>query len=344
MTAEELVNLLTIPMEERAASVEGVSNVQSTTGGGFSFLQLSSEFGINQEALRDAIREGNGAVWAESGLARLWDSVDVRKLRTTADLTPAAIEEASARWPFLFDDLTASHLHSLSPEAAGALPDDFIDGLPAATRAAVIDIAEGRQAPAPAVALPQSWTGIARTSDLTPETVARILDVAPTMVDHFRNNGGELVESYLFAMSPDVIQALPAELTAGMGACSRQQLDAVIAGKASPDPATDLPSGWRASPPQLITFSFADLPLAFISISGDFTQAELRNLVEDEIVPRLESVEGVAEITVQGGQVLPGESDFTEVAAAEDNSAPDNPGEGGGTPIATPFWKLIGGR
>src|SRR5690606_6645504 len=60
--------------------------------------------------------------------------------------------------------------------------------------------------------------------------------------------------------------------------------------------------------------------------------------------PRLESVEGVAEITVQGGQVLPGEADLTEVAAAEDNPPPDNPGEGGGVPIATPFWKLIGGQ
>ena len=345
LAADELLALITIPLEREAAALENVLNVESTTGAGFGFVQVSNEFGIDQSALQARIRDRIGKVWKESGLARAWNAVDVNALNTTADLTAAVINEAVARWPYLLDDLTEAHLLSLPPEAAAALPPDLIDALPGETQAAVRDIAAGQRAPDAPVNLPQSWKGLSRTTDLTPETVERILAVAPTMAGHFRNNEGDLIESYLFAMPPDVIRALPEDLTAGLSACSRQQLDAVIAGDAPPDPPTLLPGAWRASPPALITFSLSDLPLAFVSVSGEFTQQELRQRVESEIIPRLENVEGVARITAQGGQVLPGNPDFAEVAVAAVEApaeASGNPGEG--TPSATPFWRLIGSQ
>lgn len=343
--AEELVELLTIPIEDRVLQIEDVLNVESTTSSGIAFLQISNQFGLDQEKLQDEIRASMNAAWLESGLARRWASIDPNLLRTTGDVTAEVINEAWEKWPYIFNDLTRPQLLGLPPEAVEALPEAFLITLPETTQKELLDIATGERAPGEPVDLPPSWTGISHTADLTPEIVQQILSAAPTMVDHFRDDNGDLIESYIFAMSPAVVEVLPDELTTGLDECSHQQLQTLLKGDMPPDPPIRLPSAWRNTPPEILTFSLSDLPLAFVSISQEGkSPAELRSLVEDKIVPRLVELEGVANAPVRGGQILPGEPGAEEVLAAD--NPPSNPGsESGNTPLPDQsLWKMVGAQ
>ena len=90
--------------------------------------------------------------------------------------------------------------------------------------------------------------------------------------------------------------------------------------------ALDYPEGMEA--PELIAFSLSDLPLARISVSStDLTLAELKALVEEEIVPELEAVDQVARVEVNGGQELPSVDEAPAVAqvAAQEPTATQEP-------------------
>ncbi|HMN11313.1 MAG TPA: efflux RND transporter permease subunit [Bellilinea sp.] len=68
-----------------------------------------------------------------------------------------------------------------------------------------------------------------------------------------------------------------------------------------------LPDEWRLNAPELIAFGLDDLPLGVISISaneGQLSQAALRHLVELEVVPELEALGVVADVTVTGGETI----------------------------------------
>jgi HAE1 family hydrophobic/amphiphilic exporter-1 len=75
--------------------------------------------------------------------------------------------------------------------------------------------------------------------------------------------------------------------------------------------------------PELLTFSFADLPIAAISVSAEGTSLEeLKVLVESEINPELEAIDGVGGVDVSGGQELPTEPPPTEEPTPEPTAAP----------------------
>jgi multidrug efflux pump subunit AcrB len=76
--------------------------------------------------------------------------------------------------------------------------------------------------------------------------------------------------------------------------------------KASVDALT-FPEGMES--PQFLSFSFADLPIAVLSVSAPGSSLdELKLLVEEEIVPAIEGVEDIGDVGISGGQVLPTES------------------------------------
>ncbi len=66
----------------------------------------------------------------------------------------------------------------------------------------------------------------------------------------------------------------------------------------------DLPED--AEDPEVLLFSFSDLPVFQASVRGQVEALEdlvlLQRLVEDEIVPELESIEGVSEVALTGGR------------------------------------------
>jgi multidrug efflux pump subunit AcrB len=58
--------------------------------------------------------------------------------------------------------------------------------------------------------------------------------------------------------------------------------------------------------PELLTFSLSDLPIAILSVSSpDLSLIDLKALAEAEIIPALEAIEDVADVSVSGGQELP---------------------------------------
>ena len=108
---------------------------------------------------------------------------------------------------------------------------------------------------------------LGQTDDLTVEVIKEMLAIDPTLVDYFE-------AEHLVAMSDEVFAALPDEYIAGLDGFTRDELAAkalaraITGEEAAPDP-VDLPQPWRIQPPQLISFSFDDLPLASFSIAGD---------------------------------------------------------------------------
>ncbi len=126
---------------------------------------------------------------------------------------------------------------------------------------------------------------LGQTDDLTPEIVSRMLEIEPSMVHYFEAD-------HLAAMSPEVFAVLPEEYVAGLDGFTRDELAAAalaesITGTTASQAPVDLPTAWRISPPQLITFSFDDLPLATFSVfSADNGQqianAQANGPIEDE--------------------------------------------------------------
>ena len=107
---------------------------------------------------------------------------------------------------------------------------------------------------------------LGQTDDLTPEDVTRMLEIAPSMVQYF---GAE----QLAAMPPEVFAVLPDEFIAGLDGFTRDELAAAalaesLTGRGDNVEPADLPSAWRIQPPQLISFSFDDIPLASFSVFG----------------------------------------------------------------------------
>lgn len=105
---------------------------------------------------------------------------------------------------------------------------------------------------------------LGRTDDLTPETVTQMLAIEPSLVEYFE-------AEHLVAMSPEVFAALPEEFIAGLDSFTRDELAAKalaesITGETANIEPVRLPSAWRISPPQILSFSFADIPLATFSV------------------------------------------------------------------------------
>lgn len=90
----------------------------------------------------------------------------------------------------------------------------------------------------------------------------------------------------------------------------RDEIRTVVAGLEYPD---------QVETPELLAFSLSDLPLARISVSSsELTLAQLKELVEADILPRLEQIEDVARVSVSGGQELPETAEASEPAQNEE--------------------------
>lgn len=209
-------------------------------------------------------------------------------------------EGATSETPTVAAD-ARSVLYKLSPEVWSALAGEL--NLPATLDQSAIDTlaAEAVEIPTTAPELPSSWqigrfinasdlyemqtltrtlaavfngyleTGrivgsLGQTDDLTPEVITQMLEIEPSLVEYFK-------AEHLAAMSDDVFAALPDDFIAGLDGFTRDELAAralaqAITGEAAEPTPVDLPQAWRISPPQLITFSFDDLPLATFTVSG----------------------------------------------------------------------------
>jgi hypothetical protein len=99
--------------------------------------------------------------------------------------------------------------------------------------------------------------------------------------------------------------------------------------------ALEFPEGM--DPPQILSFSLSDLPIVSSSVSGSgFNLIELKELVEDEIIPELEAIDGVALVEVSGGQIIPSEPPPTPEPTEEPTPTPTDTPEPTPEPTSTP--------
>lgn len=55
-----------------------------------------------------------------------------------------------------------------------------------------------------------------------------------------------------------------------------------------------------AEAPEILLFRFSDIPVLQASVSGEIARRDLQALLEDEVVPELEAIEGVSEVSLTG--------------------------------------------
>jgi multidrug efflux pump subunit AcrB len=111
-------------------------------------------------------------------------------------------------------------------------------------------------------------SALSQTDDLTLDDVQRMLEIAPSMAAYF--TGEQLV-----ALPADIRDLLIAngavvDAFASDGLAAQRLAETLTGETASPIP-VDLPNQWRIAYPQLISFSFADLPLVTYSVSSTGT-------------------------------------------------------------------------
>jgi HAE1 family hydrophobic/amphiphilic exporter-1 len=156
--------------------------------------------------------------------------------------------------------------------------------------------------------------GLKTTADLTPQIVTAVLTKAPTMWKHFQS-------VHLLAMSPAVLDAAlkvdPTFITT-MDRLTRDQIaaeriDAAVNGRQPEKRPVALPNAWimdESKKPQIRNFNLADLPVITASISSNKrTAAQLAELVNNELKPEVEKLEGVGKngVRTSGGQEIPPE-------------------------------------
>lgn len=68
----------------------------------------------------------------------------------------------------------------------------------------------------------------------------------------------------------------------------------------------NLPDSWQVEAPQLLTFSLSDFPLGVITISSSvLSDQQLRDYVQNDLVPRLRDLDNIATVTILGGETVP---------------------------------------
>lgn len=96
--------------------------------------------------------------------------------------------------------------------------------------------------------------------------------------------------------------------------------DEVLADIENAIAATTLPETAEA---EIFNFSLSDLPVVIASVSSDEKSLEeLKELIETDLVPKLERIENIERVTVDGGQELP-EIQIAEVESEEAVSEPE---------------------
>ncbi|MGD8602990.1 MAG: efflux RND transporter permease subunit [Anaerolineales bacterium] len=248
---DTMLQEVTLPLEEVIRPIEGVVNIESTTSNGVAYLIVLSEFGLDQEAIRDTLRD----VVADLDYP---DGMDIPEILSFsfADLPIASISVSSEN--LTLDQLKALVESEIEPQLMAldgvarvdigggqVLPPEGVVAQPTSEPQAE-PTPESTEEPA-GVALPDSWVQAAAmqgqtletTADLTPNVVEAIVGFAPEMLD-------DLTPAMLLAMSDQALAAMPQDYLAGLDPELQAQLAERI-GVVQATPETEpvpLPDSW----------------------------------------------------------------------------------------------------
>ncbi len=280
--AEDMLEQVTIPQEDAVKKVEGIVNVESRTGQGFSAISLRTEFGLDQQALKQEIARALDSVSLPEGvdppellsfslgdipvvvaslssgslslpeLKELAESSIIPELETIPGVDKVSVsggqelptEPPPTEPPPPTPTPTDTPIPSPTPEPTVA---------PTATTP-VVEAVEPWPAVEP-VPLPEEWTEAAKAMGLTLETTADITPEMMQMVAQFQPESVEMVTWEVWqALAPEVLAAVPDSALEFVDAEIADQVTELVAkaraylAAAEPEPAADpdlLPDLWR---------------------------------------------------------------------------------------------------
>lgn len=144
---------------------------------------------------------------------------------------------------------------------------------------------------------------LGQTDDLTPEIVRQYLEIDPTLVNYFS-------AEHLSAMTPEVLDVVfeyPIQLDGfARDALAAASLAQDITGQDIDRVPVDLPDAWRVQPPQLITFSFADIPLASFSVSTTGVIPVPRADTTEDVIQETSDTDGTSEVVSDQQEISAG--------------------------------------
>ena len=308
MDSEDMLEQVTIPLEEAIGQIEGVVNIETTTSSGVSVLIARNEFGIDLEAVREEINDVLNSLSFPEGM-------ETPEMLTFSfsDLPIAALSVSST-------DLSLMELKELVEEnilpAIEGLEDVAsvqIGGgqeLPPSSQVAVAapqPTAEPplmpTEAPVEGVALPDSWiqaaaaqnVTIAFAADLTPEMVEAAIAFAPRYAE-------DLTPEILFAMPLDALAVIPDDYLQTLDADVQAQIAERLANKPVP-----LPDSWiEAGAAQNNTLETpADLTQAMVATIATFAPQLLDDLTPEMLLAM--PLEALAGLPAEYFETLDGE-------------------------------------
>ncbi|MFQ5943975.1 MAG: efflux RND transporter permease subunit [Anaerolineales bacterium] len=223
--AEEMLEQVTIPLEEAVSDIEGVINVESTTASGFTAIILRNEFGLDQASLRADIQATLDGVDLPSemeapeliafGLSDLpiaFVSISSPEF-SLVELKEFVRSEVIPELEVLEDIASVQVTGGQELPESAALPAIEPTAIPSPTLEPTTEPGEESAG----VPLPQDWIDLAAgqgvtlqtTDDLTAEMVAAALGVAPQLLT-------DLTPEMILAAPQEVVDAIPAEMIADL--------------------------------------------------------------------------------------------------------------------------------
>ena len=303
MESEDMLEQVTIPLEDAISQIEGVVNIETTTSSGVSVLIARNEFGIDLEAVRDDINDVLSSLAFPEGM-------ETPEMLTFsfADLPIAALSVSSG-------DLSLMELKELvelnivpaiegledvaSVQISGGQELPSVEQEPvAAPQPTAVPTAAPTAEPVQGVPLPDSWiqaaasqnVTIAVAADLTPEMVEAALSIAPQFAE-------DLTPEILLAMRLDALAVVPDDFLQTLDA----DLQALIAERLAvvqiePIP---LPDSWiQAGATQDITLETTDdLTQAMVATIATFAPQLLEDLTPEMLLAL--PLEALAEIPAE---------------------------------------------
>jgi multidrug efflux pump subunit AcrB len=230
-SSEQVLENVTIPLEEAAHRVPGAVQVQSVSSAGFALVMVQTDFGYSGAEIS----------------ANLQAEVD--KLSLPPDVEPAEILELGlGELPVIqssaSSDMPLAELQALVEEQV--VPElQKLEGVGDIEISGGIEI----EAPPPGVDLPPSWVlagkmggfDLETTSDLTSVVIQGVAAQRPEML-------ADLTPEMLLALAPEAAAALPQDYLAGLDADLQTQLAAIVAQAKAEVEAGDsppLPATWQ---------------------------------------------------------------------------------------------------
>ena len=121
----------------------------------------------------------------------------------------------------------------------------------------------------------------------------------------------ELNAATVLALPDDILAVLPDDYLEQLSLIDRNDIAAVrvseaLSGQMSSNEGVELPDAWQVEAPEILTFNFSDFALGTVSVNSEsLTEDELRQFVENEMLPRLRDTELIADVGTVGGEIIP---------------------------------------